>query len=95
MDSSLGHGTIIRPTNKEVRELEGLLRKEGDIGLIVSSAGFTSDAERELRSSTKHIETMDLDRLVSLWQQHYDRISETGKTLRPLVKVHFLAPAEE
>jgi predicted Mrr-cat superfamily restriction endonuclease len=27
---------------KDVRELEGLLRKEGDIGLIVSSAGFTS-----------------------------------------------------
>jgi hypothetical protein len=38
---------------------------------------------------------MDLDRLVSLWQQHYDRISEAGKALLPLVKVHFLAPAEE
>ncbi len=38
---------------------------------------------------------MDLDRLVNLWQQHDERISETGKTLLPLVKVHFLAPAEE
>jgi len=38
---------------------------------------------------------MDLDRLVSLWQEHYERISEAGKTLLPLVKVHFLAPAEE
>jgi restriction system protein len=42
---------------KDVRELEGLLRKEGDIGLIVSSGGFTSEAEREIRSSSKHIET--------------------------------------
>jgi restriction system protein len=80
---------------KEVRELEGLLRKEGDIGLIVSSGGITSDAEREIRSSTKHIETMDLARLVSLWQEHYERISEAGKSLLPLVKVFFLAPAEE
>ncbi len=75
--------------------MKALLRKEGDIGLIISSGGFSSDAERELRSSSKHIETMDLDRLVSLWQEHYEWISEAGKTLLPLVKVHFLAPAEE
>ena len=80
---------------KEVRELEALLRKDGDVGLIVSSGGFTKDALRELRSSTKHIEAMDLDRLVSLWQQHYEHISESGKTLLPLVKVYFLAPTEE
>jgi restriction system protein len=80
---------------KEVRELEGLLRKEGDIGLIVSSGGFTSEVEREIRASIKHIETMDLDRLISLWQQHYENISESGKTLLPLVKLYFLAPAEE
>ena len=55
---------------KDVRELEGLLRRRGDIGLIVSSGGFTSEAVRELRSSGKHIETMDLNRLVSLWQQN-------------------------
>ena len=82
-------------TIKEVRELEAVLRKEGDIGLFVSRTGFTADAEREIRSSTKHIETMDLDRLVSLWQQHYEKLSETGKALLPLVKVYFLAPAEE
>ncbi len=82
-------------TVKEVREMEGLLRKEGDIGLIVSSAGFTGDAEREIRSSTRHIETMDLNRLVQHWQEHYDRLSESGKILLPLVKVHFLAPEDE
>ena len=36
-------------TVKEVRELEAILRKEGDIGLIVSRSGFTADAEREIR----------------------------------------------
>jgi len=80
---------------KDVRELEGLLRKEGDIGLIVSSGGFSSEAEREIRSSNKHIETMDLQRVITLWQEHYDKLSQTGKALLPLVRVFFLAPAEE
>jgi restriction system protein len=82
-------------TVKEVRELEGLLRKEGDMGLIVSSGGFTGDVTREIRASTRHIETMDLERLISLWEQHYDRISESGKGLLPLVVVHYLAPPKE
>jgi len=75
--------------------MEAILRKDGDIGLIVSSGGITADGEREIRSSTKHIEMMDLDRLIGLWQDHYEKISETGKALLPLVKVYFLAPAEE
>jgi restriction system protein len=80
---------------KEVREMEALLRKEGDMGLFVSSGGFTADAEREIRASTKHIETMDMERLVRLWQEHYSSISESGKALLPLAKVYFLAPPEE
>jgi len=71
------------------------LRKAGDIGLIVSSGGFTSEAEREIRSSGKHIETMDLERVITLWQEHYDKLSQAGRALLPLVKVFFLAPAEE
>ena len=38
---------------------------------------------------------MDLDRVIQLWEEHYDKIRESGKALLPLVKVHFLAPAEE
>ncbi|HPS92629.1 MAG TPA: Mrr restriction system protein, partial [Methanothrix sp.] len=34
-----------KQTVKEIRELLGLLRKDGDIGLIVSSGGFTSEVE--------------------------------------------------
>ena len=80
---------------KEVRELEGLLRRTGDIGLIVSSGGFSNEVEREIRASTKHIELMDLDRLIELWQQHYDKVREPGKVLLPLVQLFFLAPTEE
>jgi restriction system protein len=82
-------------TVREVRELEALLRKEGDIGLIISSGGFTSEVEREIRASSKHIEAMDLDRLINLWQQYYEQVRATGKTLLPLVRLYFLAPPEE
>jgi restriction system protein len=81
-------------TVKETRELEGLLRKEGDIGLLVSSGGFTSEVEREIRVAGKHIELMDLERLVALWQQHYEQIPETGRALLPLVRVFVLAPPD-
>lgn len=84
-----------KQTVKEIRELLGLLRKDGDIGLIVSSGGFTSEVEREIRDSSKHIEAMDMDRLIGLWQQHYENIRESGRLLLPLVKLFFLAPAEE
>lgn len=80
---------------KDVRELEGLLRREGDIGLLVSSGGFSSDAEREARASHKHIELMDLDRLISLWEEHYASLRESGRAMLRLVTVNFLAPEEE
>ncbi|MCG3128370.1 MAG: hypothetical protein CHACPFDD_03258 [Phycisphaerae bacterium] len=79
----------------EVRELEGLLRKDGDSGLFVSSAGFTKEAEQEIRSSHRHIEAIDLDRLIDLWTKHYEKVRPKGKELLPLVTVHFLAPINE
>jgi restriction system protein len=78
-----------------VKALEGGLRKDEDIGLFVSSSGFTKDALQHAVSSQKHIETMDLPRLVSLWQEHYPKIGEVGRALLPLRTVHFLAPPEE
>jgi len=79
---------------KDVRELEGLLRKEGDVGLFVSSGGFSPDALREIRSSTKHIEAMDQDRLIMLWKEHYPRVAEEDKVLLPIVQVSFLSPQD-
>jgi len=84
-----------RAAAKDVRELQGLLHSEDDIGLLVSSGGFTSDAEREARASHKHVELMDLGRLISLWKEHYANLREKGRNLLPLVQVHFLAPDEE
>ncbi|MBN8645319.1 MAG: Mrr restriction system protein [Planctomycetes bacterium] len=77
---------------KDIRELEGVLRREGDIGLFVSSGGFTPDALREVRSAKVHIEAMDLDDLVDHWIKHYATIPEEGKALLPLTPVYFIVP---
>ncbi|MFO5527371.1 MAG: restriction endonuclease [Cuspidothrix sp.] len=40
----------------------GVLQKDGDVGIFVSTGGFTSDAKNETRSSHTHIELIDFDR---------------------------------
>jgi len=79
-------------TVKEVRELISLLTKEGDAGLIVSSGGFTSDSEVEIRRSSKHVEKIDLSDLISMWDEHYDNMDEEDRRLLPLRRIAFLAP---
>jgi restriction system protein len=52
----------------EIRQLMGLLQKDGDVGMFVSSGGFTPDAVSTARGSHVHVELIDLDRLIDLWQ---------------------------
>ncbi len=82
-------------TVKEVRELASLLNKEGEMGLIVSSGGFTADAEVEIRRSARHIEKMDLNDFIGLWEEYYDKMREEDKIYLPLRRVSFLAPPKE
>lgn len=66
-----------------------------DIGLFVSTGGFTREAETEARQQQKRRVTLvDLERLFDLWVEHYDRIPEEGKRLLPLKPVYYLAPNE-
>jgi len=81
-------------TEKEVRELSSLITKQDETGLIVSSGGFTSEAEREIRRSSRHIEKIDLGDFINLWEEYYDKMKEEDKTLLPLRWVAYLAPVE-
>jgi restriction system protein len=74
---------------KEIRELMGLL-KSGDVGIFVSSGGFTSDAKSTARSSNNHIELIDQNRFIELWRDFYDKLSDQDKNLFPLKPVYFL-----
>jgi restriction system protein len=59
---------------QEVRQLMGLLQKDGDVGMFVSSGGFTPDAKSTARGSHVHVELIDFDRFISLWQEFYPKL---------------------
>jgi restriction system protein len=68
---------------------------DGDVGLFVSSGGFSKDAEDEARRQEKRrLMLVDLKRLFDLWVEHYHRIPETQRRLLPLRPVYFLEERE-
>lgn len=76
----------------EIRQLMGLLQKEGDVGIFVSSGGFTPDAKTAARSSHVHVELIDVDRFIALWQEFYPKMADDDKILLPLIPIYFYAP---
>jgi restriction system protein len=68
---------------------------EQDVGIYISAGGFTSEAEREARThANRRVTLIDLDRLVALWKEHFDRLSDTDRQRLPLKPVYFLAPRD-
>lgn len=66
-----------------------------DVGIFVSTGGFTKEAESEARTQERRKVTLvDLEKLFDLWVLHYEKIAESDKRLLPLKPVHYLAPAE-
>ncbi|MDD4287407.1 MAG: Mrr restriction system protein [Candidatus Peribacteraceae bacterium] len=76
----------------EVGDLISNLKKDGSVGVIVSTGGFSSDALMKIREANEHIEAIDLDRFITLWEEHYESLSTEDKILLPLKSVSFLAP---
>jgi restriction system protein len=68
---------------------------EQDVGIFVSTGGFTSDAQNEARTKeTRKLTLVDLEQLVDLWIEHYEKVPESDKRLLPLKPVHYLALPE-
>jgi len=66
-----------------------------DVGLFVSTGGFSKDAEVEARQQEKRQVTLvDLERLFDLWVEHYERIPEGDRALLPLRPIYYLAPTD-
>ena len=66
-----------------------------DVGIFVSTGGFTSAAATEARTQEKRkITLVDLEQLFDLWVQHYPKISEAEKRLLPLKPVYYIATTE-
>jgi restriction system protein len=79
----------------EVRQLMGLLQTAGDVGVFVSTGGFTSDAKVSARESNVHVELIDFDRLIQLWTRYYNKLDDSDKQLMPLTPVFLLTPKSE
>ena len=77
----------------EIRQLMGLLQKEGDIGLFISTGGFTNDAKTTALTSHVHVELIDFDRFIALWQEFYDKLNDEDKDRLRLRPVYFYEPS--
>jgi restriction system protein len=67
----------------------------GDVGLYVSTGGFTRDAEDAARKqSGRKITLINLDRLVELWIEAYAKIDEKARRRLPLSPIYFLTPED-
>lgn len=78
----------------DIRSLTGLLNKDGDIGLFVTSGTFTSESERSARESHRHIKLLDIDNFIQLWQEFYSKLTDEDKNKLPLHPIYFLGSNE-
>jgi len=76
--------------SSDVRNLIGTLSKDSEIGLFVTSGSFTTDARDQIRNSHTHIEMIDFERFISLWQEYYTKLTDDEKNLLPLRPIFFL-----
>jgi restriction system protein len=68
---------------------------EDDVGLFVSTGGFTKDAEDTARKQTsRKITLIDLERLIDLWVSAYSKLDEKSRRKLPLSPIYFLTPEE-
>lgn len=78
---------------QEIRQLVGILQKD-DVGLFVSTGGFTADAKRTATSSHVHLQLIDLDEFIRLWKEFYKKMADEDRSLLPLYPVYFVAPSD-
>ena len=69
----------------------GLLQKDGDVGMFISTGGFTGDATSAARGSHVHVELIDIDRFIELWLKFYNKMTDEDKRHLPLRPIFFLA----
>lgn len=77
-------------SSEDIQRLSGTMKRDGDVGVFVTSGDFSHYAKAEARSCVKHIELIDFDRFIELWIQYYSNMTHEIKTLFPLQPVYFL-----
>lgn len=73
-----------------VRSLIGQLKPTMDVGIIVTTSDFTTDAQIEARQSEKSIRLIDGEEFIQLWLHYYEKMEAEDKNRMPLVPVYML-----
>ncbi len=83
-----------RKDNISAEELRSFLAlvNDDDVGLFVTTGGFTKDAEELARAQERRkITLINRRRLVDLWIEYNDRIDRDKRRLLPLKPIYFLS----
>ena len=87
-----------RPESKissdDIQRLAGTMKRSTDVGIFTTSGGFSPYAINEARSTDKHIELIDFERFVSLWEEYYNKMTDEEKNKLPLHPIYFLGSNE-
>jgi len=78
----------------DIQRLVGTMKRDSDVGIFVTSGDFSNPARQEARMSGKHVELIDFDRFIELWQSHYHKMSDDQKNMLPLHPIYFLGVNE-
>ncbi|MDR2235313.1 MAG: Mrr restriction system protein [Chryseobacterium sp.] len=77
-------------SSDEIQKLGGTLKRNSDVGIFVTSGTFSKPAKKEARESREHIELIDFERFVSLWQEYYTKMTDEQKSFLLLHPIYFL-----
>jgi restriction system protein len=75
---------------EDIQKLAGTLKRNTDVGIFVTSGKFSKPAKKEARDFREHIELIDFERFVSLWQEYYAKMTDEQKSYLPLHPIYFL-----
>jgi restriction system protein len=65
-----------------------------DVGIFISSGGFTRNVVEEAHAQAGRITLIDLEAFFDLWLEYYDRLTPAGRQRFSLKPIQFLAPME-
>ena len=86
-----------RKDNIPVDELRSFLAlvNEDDVGIFVTTGGFTKEADDLSRTQERRkITIIDRQRLVDLWIEYNDELEKDQRLLLPLMPIYFLLPKD-
>lgn len=79
---------------EELRSFLALIN-EDDVGIFVTTGGFSKDATDLARhQERRQITLIDQQRLVELWVEYQEKVSPDRRDLLPLEPIYFLAPED-